>query len=405
VEVIGVSKKFRLIRERNNTLKATVMRGRRVVADDFWALKDVTFRVFPGETFGLIGENGSGKSTMLKCLTRILRPTTGAVTVSGKVSALLELGAGFHPELTGRENVFLNGAILGLSQKDLRQRFDEIVDFAGVGPFIDEPVKNYSSGMYVRLGFSVAINVDPDVLLVDEVLAVGDEAFQRKCSEKFAELRHRGKTIILVSHNLGGVQNLCHRVAWFSHGQLMEVGRPREVIDAYTSTVHVDRQVDEGGHTRWGTGEARIVAVELLDHEEQRVDRVPGGSPAGLRVHYEVDEPIERPIVGLSVRTLDGFEISTLTNQDGDCVPEMLSGAGYFEVTFDQMRLLPGTYDLSASVTDFTTLHVYDMRTDVLRFDVDRGTHREARGVVALGGRWNLPAPGLHVVSPKAAQR
>ena len=164
---------------------------------------------------------------MLKCLTKILRPNEGTVQVKGKVSALLELGAGFHPELTGRENVFLNGAILGLSQKELRRRFDDIVDFAGVGPFIDEPVKNYSSGMYVRLGFSVAINVDPDVLLVDEVLAVGDEGFQRKCNEKFAELRSQGKTIVLVSHGMGLVQNLCNRAAWFSHGRLMRVGRPR----------------------------------------------------------------------------------------------------------------------------------------------------------------------------------
>jgi lipopolysaccharide transport system ATP-binding protein len=161
-----VSKKFRLMKERNNSLKATIMRGRRVVAEDFWAVRDVSFEVTTGETFGLIGENGSGKSTMLKCLTRILRPETGRIEVRGKVSSLLELGSGFHPELSGRENVFLNGAILGLSQKELRRRFDTIVDYAGIGQFIDEPVKNYSSGMYVRLGFSVAINVDPEVLLV-----------------------------------------------------------------------------------------------------------------------------------------------------------------------------------------------------------------------------------------------
>ena len=232
VEANHVSKKFKLVHERNQSIKAAIMRGRRTISEDFWALRDVSFQVHRGETFGLIGENGSGKSTMLKCLTRILRPNEGSVRVEGKVSALLELGAGFHPELSGRENVFLNGAILGLSQKELHGRFDEIVDFAGIEQFIDEPVKNYSSGMYVRLGFSVAINVDPDVLFVDEVLAVGDEAFQRKCNEKFAELRRAGKTIVLVSHGLSGVQNLCDRVAWFSHGQLMQVGRPREVIEA-----------------------------------------------------------------------------------------------------------------------------------------------------------------------------
>ncbi len=210
VEALNVSKKFKLVHERNHSLKATILRGRRVVAEDFWALRDVSLEVREGETFGLIGQNGSGKSTMLQeCLTRILTPNEGRIGPKGKVSALLELGAGFHPELSGRENVFLNGAILGLPQSELKKRFDAIVDFAGVEAFIDEPVKNYSSGMYVRLGFSVAINVDPDVLFVDEVLAVGDEAFQKKCNDKFNELRNAGKTIVLVTHSMGSVSNLC----------------------------------------------------------------------------------------------------------------------------------------------------------------------------------------------------
>ncbi len=390
VEVIDVSKKFRLFKERNNSLKATIMRGRRIIAEDFWALKDVSFEVYEGETFALVGENGSGKSTMLKCLTKILRPNEGTVQVKGKVSALLELGAGFHPELTGRENVFLNGAILGLSQKELRRRFDDIVDFAGVGPFIDEPVKNYSSGMYVRLGFSVAINVDPDVLLIDEVLAVGDEGFQRKCNEKVAELRSQGKTIVLVTHGLGLVQNLCNRAAWFSHGRLMRVGRPREVIEAYTETVQVDRQVDEQGHTRWGSGEGRISAVELIDETGRPVNRVHGGAMASFRLHYQMEEPIERPVFGLSIHTIDGFEVSTVRSRDVDCVPEKLNGAGYVDVTFDPVRLLPGTYDVSLSLTDYTSLHVYDARSDLLRFDVERGAFREEGGVVALGGRWRI---------------
>jgi ABC-2 type transport system ATP-binding protein len=390
VEVIDVSKKFRLFKERNNSLKATVMRGRRVIAEDFWALKDVSFEVYEGETFGLFGENGSGKSTMLKCLTKILRPNTGSVHVNGKVSALLELGAGFHPELTGRENIFLNGAILGLSQKDLRRRFDEIVDFAGVGAFIDEPVKNYSSGMYVRLGFSVAINVDPDVLLVDEVLAVGDEAFQRKCNEKFAELRNQGKTIVLVTHGLAIVQNLCNRAAWFSHGHLMQVGRPKEVIEAYTETVQVDREVDEQGHTRWGSGEGRIVAVELLDAAGRPVSRIHGGESAGFRLHYEMHQAIERPVFGLSIHTIDGFVVSTLRSRDMECVPEKLNGVGHVDVTFDPVRLLPGTYDVSINLTDYTSLHDYDACLDVLRFDVERGAFREEGGVVSLGGLWKI---------------
>jgi ABC-2 type transport system ATP-binding protein len=390
VEVVNVSKKFRLIRERNNSLKATIMRGRRVVAEDFWALRDVSFEVYEGETFALIGENGSGKSTMLKCLTKILRPNEGAVRVNGKVSALLELGAGFHPELSGRENVFLNGAILGLPQRELKRRFDEIVDFAGVEAFIDEPVKNYSSGMYVRLAFSVAINVDPDVLFVDEVLAVGDEAFQRKSGEKFAHMRAQGKTIVLVTHSMGAVQNLCNRAAWFSHGHLMRVGRPKEVIEAYTDSVQVDRQVDDQGRSRWGSGEGRITSVELLDQAGRPADRLRGGAAASFRLHYQMHKAIERPLFALSIATIDGFVVSSLSSRDVDCVPERLNGAGYVEVMFDPVRLLPGTYDLTLALTDETSLHAYDVRSDVLRFDVERGVFREEGGVVALGGQWRF---------------
>jgi len=390
VEAVNVSKKFRLFTERNNSLKATILRGRRTVAEDFWALRDVSFDVTEGETFGLIGENGSGKSTMLKCLTRILRPDYGHVRVTGKVSALLELGAGFHPELSGRENVFLNGAILGLSQKELRRRFDEIVEFAGIEKFIDEPVKNYSSGMYVRLGFSVAINVDPDVLLVDEVLAVGDEAFQRKCNEKFAELKQDGKTIVLVSHGMAGVQNICDRVAWFSHGKLMEIGQAREVIEAYTGTVQVDREVDEGGHNRWGSGEGRITEVGFLDPELRPISRLHCGEPAVLRLHYEMGSPIARPVFGLAITTVEGFLVTGPNSRNVGCIPEKLDGSGSVDVTFDPLRLLPGTYDLSVSLYDYSCLHPYDFRQNVLRFDVERGPIREEFGVVSLATRWQI---------------
>lgn len=390
VEAREVSKKYRLVHERNNSLKATIMRGRRTVSEDFWALRDVSFEVAEGETFALIGENGSGKSTMLKCLTGILRPNHGSVRVEGKVSALLELGAGFHHELSGRENVYLNGAILGLSQKELRRRFDEIVDFAGIGPFIDEPVKNYSSGMYVRLGFSVAINVDPDVLLVDEVLAVGDEAFQRKCLEKFSELKRNGKTVVMVSHGLVGVQNMCDRVAWFSHGQLMQVGEPRAVIEAYTDTVQVDREVDDEGHSRWGSGEGRINHVEFLSPDGQPMSTLRSGEPAVLRLHYQMNSAIERPVFGLDIRTIEGFQISGPTSREAGCVPEKLDGSGHLDVVFDPVLLLPGSYDLTVSLHDYTSTHPYDVLQDVLRFDVKRGSGREQSGVVSLGGRWTI---------------
>ena len=394
VSAEGVSKMFRLVHEQNNSLKATILRGRRVVAEDFWALKDVSFEVNQGETFGLVGHNGSGKSTMLKCLAKILRPEKGRVKVNGKMSALLELGAGFHPELSGRENVYLNGAILGVGQKELHKRFDEIVDFAGIGQFIDEPVKNYSSGMYVRLGFSVAINVDPDVLLVDEVLAVGDEEFQRKCNEKFAQLKSNGKTIVLVSHAMASVQNICDRVAWFEHGEMKEIGDPRDVIQSYTGTVTLDRHEDEGTDVvRWGSGEGLVERVELLDAEGQPVSRVPTGAPATVRFHYRTDQPIERPVLCVSIFTVHGLEITGPTTRDAGFVPDKIDGTGYIDMHWDRLRLLPGTYDLSVSLRDYTLMHMYDYRRNVVRFDVDRGAIREQTGVVSLDPAWNLHQP------------
>ena len=392
VVVDSVSKKYRLYRERNNSIKVALLRGGRTKLDkEFWALRDVSFEVAEGSTTGLIGENGSGKSTMLKCIARILRPDKGAVTVSGKMSALLELGAGFHPELTGRENVFLNGAILGLKQKELQERFDDIVDFAGIGQFIDEPVKNYSSGMYVRLGFSVAINVEPDILLVDEVLAVGDEAFQRKCLERFKYLKDNGKTVIIVSHSLSSVVNMCDHAIWFKHGQKMADGGPREVVEAYTSSIVMDRPAsgtDRGD--RWGSREAEIVRVELVGRSGELVKRFPTGEPLTIRIWYSTSEPVARPVFSVAVQTLQGIVVSNPTTREADMVPEKLDGVGHVDLVLPHCPLLPGTYDLTVSITDFTMAHPYDVRRNIMRFDVDRKGPVEPTGIVSLGGRWVL---------------
>ncbi|HUG50613.1 MAG TPA: ABC transporter ATP-binding protein [Terrimesophilobacter sp.] len=242
VSVDDVSKKFRLYRERNQSLKSAIMRGRTSIHEDFWALKNVTFDVPTGSTFGLIGSNGSGKSTLLKCLAKIYYPEKGSITAYGRVAALLEVGSGFHQELSGRENIFLNGSILGMSKKEITRKFDEIVDFSGVEQFIDQPVKNYSSGMYVRLGFSIAINVDPDVLVVDEVLAVGDAEFQQKCFQKFKDFKAAGKTVILVSHSMETVQSMCDSAAWLSHGDTMAVRPAEPTIKAYLHSLFGDAQ-------------------------------------------------------------------------------------------------------------------------------------------------------------------
>jgi lipopolysaccharide transport system ATP-binding protein len=252
----GVSKRFRIYHERNQSIKQMVLQRRRGVYEEFWALKDVSLEIPPGATFGFIGENGSGKSTLLKCIAKILVPDEGTIRTVGSVSALLELGAGFHPELSGRENVFLNGAILGMSPKDLTAKFDEIVAFSGIERFIDTPVKNYSSGMYVRLGFSVAINVSPDILLVDEVLAVGDAEFQGRCRSKFKQLKDAGCTIIVVSHSMGLIEDLCDHAAWLDDGRIKVTGRAPDVIDAYleevaehTGEVYVREDRSEGDKT------------------------------------------------------------------------------------------------------------------------------------------------------------
>lgn len=233
VRVDSVSKSFRMYQERNQTIKSAVMRGRTSVHEDFWALRDVSFDVPVGSTFGLIGSNGSGKSTLLKCLANIYFPNKGSITHFGKIAAMLEVGSGFHTELSGRENIFLNGSILGMSKREITSKLDEIIDFSGVEKFIDQPVKNYSSGMYVRLGFAIAINVNPDILVVDEVLAVGDAEFQGKCFDKFRDLKKQGKTVILVTHDMSSVKAMCDRAAWLNQGELVVAGPAETTIKAY----------------------------------------------------------------------------------------------------------------------------------------------------------------------------
>jgi ABC-2 type transport system ATP-binding protein len=394
IRVEDVSKRFRLYHERNQSLKIWLMRGRRAAFEEFWALRDVSLDIEEGTTFGLIGENGSGKSTLLKSIAKILRPDSGRIRVTGKVSALLELGAGFHPELSGRENVYLNASILGVSKREIDRKFDEIVDFAGLERFIDTPVKNYSSGMYVRLGFSVAINVDPDILLIDEILAVGDEQFQRKCNEKFADFKEAGKTLVIVSHALGSVRNLCDRVALLDHGRVKELGTASEVIDAYLDGVHADRIEAADAGARWGSGEVQVERVELLQDNGMSTSWSRTGDSVTFRIHYNAQVPIERPVFRVVVLRVDGIEITGPNTREGDCVPDKIVGRGVVDLVVDRLPLLPGTYDLNASVHDYSLLHDYDVRHRAFRFDVEQGDPRESLGLVTLDGSWRLePGP------------
>jgi len=397
VEATNVSKRFRLYHERNQSLKAAFMRGGRAKFDEFWALQDVDLQIPTGKTFGLIGHNGSGKSTLLKCLAGILVPDTGSIAVHGRVSALLELGAGFHPELSGRDNVYLNGSILGMSRKQIDKSFDEIVDFAGLEQFIDTPVKNYSSGMYVRLGFSVAINVDPEILMVDEVLAVGDENFQRKCMEKFADFRADGRTVVIVSHALSTMRTMCDEVAWLDHGKLLEVGRPQDLVDSYVGQSHDDRvevepeegEEQSGRGARWGSGEVVIRSVELLDGNKAAT-HVATGDDVTFRIHWRAANPVEEPVFGIAVHTLDGIHVTGPNTRDVELSTGTLKGEGWLDLHVPRLLLTPGTYELTAAVFDRRVVHTFDHRDKLFRFDVSPGRPRDQYGVVSLGGSWEL---------------
>jgi ABC-2 type transport system ATP-binding protein len=395
IRIDGLWKRYRLYHEYHQTLKATVVRGRgrRAKYEEFWALKDVSFEVARGETFAIIGENGSGKSTMLKCLARILTPDKGSVAARGRISALLELGTGFHQELTGRENVYLNASLLGLSKKEVNGRFDDIVAFSGIERFLDTPVKYYSSGMYIRLGFSIAIHVQPDILLIDEVLAVGDAEFQRKCLERIDELRSSGATIVIVTHALGSVKHLCDRAALLDHGEMTRLGPAADVIDGYLGDVLADRRPDGEHGQRWGTGDVKISRVDILDAAGQSAKRIRTGDTIVFRAHWTATKTIERPVFQFGVTRVDGVDVSAPNTRSSGVVPETILGDGHTDLRVDRLMLLPGTYDLSASVMNFSQSHAYDARYRTFRFDVERGDPDEEGGIVTLGGQWDSPTP------------
>ncbi|MEC9449584.1 MAG: ABC transporter ATP-binding protein [Actinomycetota bacterium] len=389
----GLGKRFRLTHDRNWTLKATVLAGHRTRYEEFWALRGINLDIPHGSTFGIIGGNGSGKSTLLKVLAEILRPDEGTATVNGRLSALLELGAGFHPELTGRENVYLNGAILGFTAREIRRRFDDIVGFAELDRFIDEPVRNYSSGMYVRLGFSVAIHVEPEILLVDEVLAVGDHTFQKRCLERFAQRKAEGRTIILVSHDLDMVGWLCEQTAWIQQGTLQTVGPSPEVIERF-----LDGAVDSptpaepspSAPRRFGgLGPDDLVqAVDLLDANGHPMDRVGSGRPVRFRVRVDADKVGEPVTVALGLYRADGTHVASINSGAADRAAD---NAGTVEVDYavDSLAVQPGTYELSVALHDATMRQVFERHTHLVRFEVEPTGVDQQNGLVALGGTWS----------------
>jgi len=372
VEVRDVHKVYRRYGRRKSfgTLKSALLSGgvlKNLRPDSvFQALDGVTLDVRQGSTLGIIGRNGSGKSSLLKLIAGIGKPSSGTIHVSGRVSALIELGAGFHPEISGRENVFINGMMLGLSKAEVARRFDDIVAFSELGDFIDEPVKTYSSGMYMRLGFAVAINVDPDVLLVDEVLAVGDEAFTHKCLEKFAEFRRRGKTIVLVTHTLDLITRLCDETLWLDDGRVRAHGDPKRVVDAYLTEVAGTEDRTEspavqppaasgaeaapGSAGRWGSQEAIIEQVELLRADGQPAHVFESGQPMRIRARVRAVRPLSDFVFGIGLFTADGVCCFGTNTQIEGRVPGEWSGDGTFAVDIDRLDLVAGAYKLDVAV-------------------------------------------------------
>lgn len=388
IDVHRVSKVYRRYAQRKQfaTLKSALL-SRSLIADltpdqTFSALQDVSFAVPAGQTFGIIGRNGSGKSTMLKLVAGITKPTSGTVAVDGRISALIELGAGFHPEISGRENVFINGIMLGLSKREVARRFDEIVAFSELEAFIDAPVKTYSSGMYLRLGFAVAIHVDPDVLLVDEVLAVGDEAFAHKCLDKFAEFRRRGRTILLVTHALPLVERFCDVALWLDAGRVRGHGDPKRIVDAYLTNVEQsDAQVMaattaravggaeqpaaseaakpaaeppanmfEAAEGRWGSREVEITAVALLDREHRPSFVFRSGDPLTVRLAVRANQPVDDFVFGIGLFNADGVCCYGTNTYAEDMESQRLAGEGEVRFAVERLDLVEGTYKLDVAV-------------------------------------------------------
>ncbi|MCU1386374.1 MAG: hypothetical protein JWL71_5071 [Acidobacteria bacterium] len=358
-----------------------------------WALRDVTFDVPEGAGVGVIGRNGAGKTTLLKLISRVTWPTSGRVRVAGRVVSLIELGAGFHPELTGRENVYLGGGLFGLTRRDIDKRFDQIVDFADVARLIDTPMKRYSSGLYARLGFSVAIHANPDVVLVDEVLAVGDAAFRRRALEALRQLIADGRTVLFISHDMWNVRRLCDQILWMEEGRVRAYGPAGEIAERYMSEVNVQALANQATalqSARSGSGEIRFTAVDLLDAAGVPSVMLSPGSTLVVRAAYRAEQAIARPVFQIGIIDVDtGLVITTATSRPSD-VTATVSGAGAIECRFPRLPLRPRQYIVRLSITDSYQLASYDVVTAGPRFAVSgqgsgvEGLADEEDGLVSL---------------------
>jgi len=415
IQLENVSVEYRVPQERIGTFKEYMIRllEGRVKHRNFNALNKVSINVRRGEVFGLIGPNGAGKSTLLKLVARVLRPTHGRVRVMGRVAPLLEVGAGFHPELTGRENIFLNGAMLGFSREQMQEKFPRIVEFSELGDFIDAPLRTYSSGMSARLGFAVATDTQPDILIVDEILSVGDEAFQHKSFERIQAIKAQGATILLVSHAMSTIESMCQRAAWLHHGQLIAVGDAEAVVAQYTGRVlenEAERLTTErktvGANlalsqnespSRWGNRKIEITHVHITDPSgiEQAIFNT--GQPLILQIDYEAHEHIQAPVFGIAIYRQDGIHITgPNTTQAGLTLPT-IDGPGRITYEIASLPLLEGLYSFSIAVVSQNENEIFDYHDRIYPFRVtNRDAHiKERYGLLTLGGKWKFDATQL----------
>jgi lipopolysaccharide transport system ATP-binding protein len=421
IELQGVSQRYELQRARNRSFQEMFIRlfHRGAQASEaFWPLRDVSFAIYPGESVGIIGPNGAGKSTLLKLLSGILTPTSGDLAINGRISSLLELGAGFHPELTGRDNIYLNGSIYGLSRKQMDRQLTHIIDYAELGDFIDTPVKHYSSGMYVRLGFAVAIHTAPDLLMVDEVLAVGDATFQRKCLTSIQRFRDNNGTLLLVSHDLSVIQSICRRAIWLEEGRIQADGHPTDVVMAYLQhvaakeeekkraegqrnaaideTEAVEADTEQRGRAtpvrRWGSGRIRITGVDFCDDAGVPRTVFRNGDAITLCLHYEADAPVAWPIFGLAIYHQNGTHICGPNTKFGELSLPVVQGHGTLRYHIAALPLLEGGYTVSAAVVNQSNTETWDYHDRLYEFQVYRGKSKEEYGLVTLNGAWSHEA-------------
>lgn len=403
IEVNHVTKSFRVYLDKGNTLKEKVLFKKRRRYEERNVLKDISFQVKKGEAVGLIGHNGCGKSTTLKLLTRIMYPDAGEIKMSGRVSSLIELGAGFHEDMSGRENIYINASIFGLSRKEIDERMEAIINFSELQDFIDNPVRTYSSGMYMRLAFSVAINVDADILLVDEILAVGDVNFQAKCFNRLREIKGQGTTIVIVSHSMDQIEQICDRSIWIHEGDIRRQGRPRDVHPEYLDFMgekrqkRAEKEKEEAPQEkteptvteekRWGNGDARIRRVMILDREGKERSVIKTDEQVTISIEYEIKNTVEDAVIGIGFFRSDGVQCYG-TNTRIDKLPEFkLARDGVAEVEISSLNLIPGQYLLDVAIESQIGIAV-DYFREAYRFEVFSDVSDV--GVARIAHQWSI---------------